>query len=35
LNVYAHLINSVNQEAACKLENAIFEQSGSKMVANR
>jgi integrase len=34
LNVYAHLTNPVNQEAACRLENAIFEQSGSKMVAN-
>ena len=34
LNVYAHLMNPVNQEAACRLENAIFEQSGSKMVVN-
>lgn len=33
LTVYAHLMKTVNQEAACRLENAIFEQSGSKMVA--
>jgi integrase len=33
LNVYAHLMDSVNQEAACRLENTIFEKSGSKMVA--
>lgn len=33
LNVYAHLMKPVNQEAACRLENAIFETSGSKMVA--
>lgn len=33
LNVYAHLMKSVNQESACRLENAIFETSGSKMVA--
>jgi integrase len=25
LNVYAHLLNDVNQEAACRLENTIFE----------
>lgn len=30
LNVYAHLMKTVNQEAACRLENKIF---GSKMVA--
>ncbi len=35
LNVYAHLMKSVNQEAACRLENAVFETSGSKMVADR
>lgn len=35
LNVYAHLMKSVNQEAACKLENTIFETSGSKMVAEK
>jgi integrase len=33
LNVYAHLMKSVNQEAALRLENAIFQTSGSKMVA--
>ena len=33
LNVYAHLMKPTNQEAACRLENAIFETSGSKMVA--
>jgi integrase len=32
LNVYAHLMNSVNQEAACRLENTIFEADGHKMV---
>jgi integrase len=25
LNFYAHLIKPANQEAACRLENAIFE----------
>ena len=33
LNIYAHLMKSVNQEAACRLENIIFETTGSKMVA--
>ena len=33
LDVYAHLMKPVNQEAACKLENTIFETNGSKMVA--
>jgi len=33
LNVYAHLMKPVNQDAACRLENTIFETSGSKMVA--
>jgi hypothetical protein len=33
LTVYAHLMKSVNQEAAHKLENTIFEKNGSKMVA--
>ena len=32
LNVYAHLMNRVNQEAACRLENTIFETDGHKMV---
>ncbi|MBW1893417.1 MAG: hypothetical protein JRI91_06965 [Deltaproteobacteria bacterium] len=34
LNVYAHLMKSVNQEAACRYENMIFKINGSKMVAN-
>lgn len=34
LNVYAHLMKPVNQEAACRLENMIFQTDGSKMVAN-
>lgn len=34
LNIYAHLMKPVNQAAACRLENAIFETSGSKMVAD-
>jgi integrase len=32
-NVYAHLMKPTNQEAACRLERAIFDESGSKMVA--
>ena len=32
LNVYAHLMKSVNQEAACRLENTIFQATGHKMV---
>jgi len=32
-NVYAHLMKSTNQEAACRLENTVFEENGSKMVA--
>ena len=34
LNVYAHLMNPVNQEAACRLEKAIFDGTSSKMVVN-
>jgi integrase len=34
LNTYSHLMERVNQEAAKRLENTIFESSGSKMVAN-
>jgi integrase len=34
LNTYSHLLETVNQEAACKFENTILEASGSKMVAN-
>jgi integrase len=33
LNVYSHLMDKSNQEAAHKLENTIFEKNGSKMVA--
>ncbi len=33
LNVYSHLMKPVNQEAVCRLENTIFETTGSKMVA--
>ena len=34
LNVYAHLMESVNQESPRKLENTIFEGTGSRMVAD-
>jgi integrase len=33
LNVYAHLLKPTNQEAACRLENVVFGENGSKMVA--
>ena len=33
LNVYAHLMKPTNQAAACRPENAVFGESGSKMVA--
>lgn len=32
LNVYAHLMKDTNQEAACRLENTIFDATGHKMV---
>lgn len=32
LNVYAHLMKPANQEAAPRLENAVFGEDGSKMV---
>ena len=35
LNVYAHLLKPVNQEAACRYENMLFGNSGSKMVAEK
>jgi integrase len=35
LNIYSHLLKDSNQEAACRLENTIFAQSGSKMVADK
>lgn len=28
---YAHLINPVSQEAACRLEKAVFETNGDQM----
>jgi integrase len=34
LNVYSHLMRNENQEAACRLENTIFQVDGSKMVAD-
>ncbi len=33
LNVYTHLMKPTNQEAVQRLENAIFANDGSKMVA--
>jgi integrase len=33
LNIYPHLLKPTNQEAACRLENAILGEDGSKMVA--
>ena len=33
LNVHAHLMKPVNQEAACRLENMIFETNGDQMEA--
>jgi len=35
LNVYAHLMKEVNQEAACRLENTIFNPTGHKMVTTK
>ena len=32
LNVYAHLIKAVNQEAACRLENSLFTTTSHKTV---
>jgi integrase len=33
LNVYAHLMNPVNQAAAINLEMSVFENNGCKVVA--
>jgi len=33
LNVYAHLVNPVNQASACRLEKTIFSATGSEMAA--
>ena len=30
LNVYGHLMKPVNQEAACRLEKAVFETNGDQ-----
>jgi integrase len=35
LNVYAHLMKKENQEAACRLENSIFEGTGHNLVTNK
>ena len=35
LNVYSHLMKGENQEAACRLENAIFEGTGHNLVTNK
>ena len=35
LNVYAHLMKDSNQEAVCKLENAIFKVTGHNMVTEK
>ena len=35
LNVYAHLMKKENQEAACRLENTIFEGTGHNLVTNK
>ncbi len=32
LDIYAHLFSKVNQEAACRLENNVFNAGGHKMV---
>ena len=34
LNVYSHLMNSVNQKSACKLENTVLKSSGHRMITN-
>jgi hypothetical protein len=31
--VFPHLMKPINQETACRLENAFFDTNGSKMVA--
>ncbi len=35
LTVYAHLMKPVNQEAACRLESTIFQESGRRMATKR
>ena len=34
LNIYAHLIKTVNQESACRLENSVFIATGHNLVKN-
>lgn len=34
LNVYSHVMKDTNQEAACRLENAILKATGHKMVTD-
>lgn len=35
LNVYSHLIKEENQEAKCRLENAIFNTTGHNLVTKQ
>ena len=35
LDIYAHLMKPTNQEAACRLEQAVFDGTGSKTVATK
>jgi len=35
LNVYSHLMKSENQEAVCRLENTIFEETGHNLVTEK
>ena len=35
LNIYAHLMKKVNQEAACRLENTIFNGTGHNLVTTK
>jgi hypothetical protein len=34
LNVYSHLMKTENQEAVCRMEKAIFEETGHNLVTN-
>ena len=34
LNIYAHLMKTVNQESACRLENSVFTPTGHNLVKN-
>jgi len=34
LNIYAHLMKPVNQEAACRLENTVLNSTGHNLVTN-